>query len=318
MGLLADKFSRAVRLAHPETIPVDVCLLPATWSRHRAALVELVQEYPTLFGDCQPESIDFEASEGTYNAGRHVDPWGYARENVAPGLEGLVEGHPLPHREDVRTFQPPPPGPGILHGSMYMRLCYLRGYQELMIDFAEEPPGLQLLLDKVLAYNLQELERIIATEPTLYCFGDKHRLPIHPDKWIRHLKPCDKQVVARCREAWVIGSFHTDGHIVAIIDSLIDCGIDLLNPQVGANGVQNIARLAEGKVAVCADLDRQRFAFCSPQEIDRHVREVVQALYLPQQGLLLQASVDPEAPLTTIRAICAALERTASIVDQRG
>ncbi|MDZ7378682.1 MAG: hypothetical protein ONB25_14250 [candidate division KSB1 bacterium] len=313
MWVLDDNFFRAVRFEHPEVIPADVYILPATWSRHREALAELVQEYPALFGDYKPGSIDFDAYEGTYNAGRHVDAWGCVWENIAPGLEGLVVGHPLPRREDVRSFETPPPGAGLPHGFMYMRLYYLRGYEELMVDFAEEPPELQMLIDKVLAYNLQELETILADKPAIYYFGDdlgdQHRLPIHPDKWNRYLKPCYQQIFARCREAGTIGYFHTDGHIVEIIDSLIDCGIDVLNPQVGANGLSNIARLAKGKVAICLDLDRQRFPFWTAEHIDRHVREAVEALYLPEGGLLLQASVGPELSLGTIRAICESLER---------
>lgn len=313
MWELDDNFFRAVRFANPETIPVNVHLLPATWTRHREALEELIGEFPALFGRHQPRGVDYDAYEGTYNAGRHVDPWGCVWENVAPGLEGLVVGHPLPRREDVHTFQPPPPGAGLPHGFMYMRLYYLRGYEELMIDFAEEPPELQMLIDKVLAYNLQELETLIATKPAIYYFGDdlgdQHRLPIHPDKWIRYLKPCYQRIFGRCREASVIVYFHTDGHIVEIVDALIDCRIDVLNPQVGANGLQHLARLAKGKVAICLDLDRQRFPFWSPREIAQHVQEAVEALYLPAGGLLLQASIGPELPLHTIRAICEALEK---------
>lgn len=313
MWVLDDNFFRAVRFEQPHSIPVDAHILPATWSRHRQRLEELVMEFPGVFGPHELGSIDFDAYEGTYNAGCHVDPWGVVWQNVAPGLEGLVVGHPLPRREDVHTFQPPPPGAGLPHGFMYMRLYYLRGYEELMIDFAEEPPELQLLIDKVLAYNLRELESILASKPPIYFFGDdlghQDRLPINPQTWNRYLKPCYQELFSRCREAGVVGFFHTDGHIVEIIDSLIECGIDVLNPQVGANGLQNIVCLAKGKVAVCLDLDRQRFPFWSPREIDGHVREATEALYLPEGGVLLQASLGPELSLATIRAICEALER---------
>ncbi len=44
----------------------------------------------------------------------------------------------------------------------------LRGFEELMVDFGEEPPELQMLIDKVLAYNLRQgdlllkaLERVV-------------------------------------------------------------------------------------------------------------------------------------------------------------
>ena len=44
---------------------------------------------------------------------------------------------------------------------MYLRLADLRGFEELMIDFAEEPPELQLLIDIVLEYNMRQLKIIL-------------------------------------------------------------------------------------------------------------------------------------------------------------
>ena len=35
---------------------------------------------------------------------------------------------------------------------------------------------------------------------------------------------------------------HTDGHIVPIIRDLIECGVNVLNPQIRANGLENLAR----------------------------------------------------------------------------
>jgi hypothetical protein len=57
------------------------------------------------------------------------------------------------------------------------------------------------------------------------------------------------------------------------------------------------------------DLDRQLFPFCTPAEIDRHVREAVEALGSPQGGLWLHAEVDDGVPLENIEALCLALEK---------
>lgn len=202
------------------------------------------------------------------------------------------------------------------HGFMYLRLGDLRGFEEIMVDFAEEPPELQMLIDKVLAYNLRLVRGRVAAlrepEQLLY-FGDdlgmQASLPMSPEKWRQYLKPCFAQIYKPVRDAGHYVYMHTDGHIVEIIPDLIDCGVNVLNPQVGANGLENLARACKGKVCVNLDLNRQMFPFWSPREIDDHVREAVEALGSPEGGLWLFAEIADDVPLENVEAICQALER---------
>lgn len=308
-----ENYFRAITFDSPEWIPVVADIMPATWAKYRKALEEVVLAFPGVFGDYARGSKDFDAFDGTYQEGEHVDAWGCVWKNVSAGLDGVVVRHPLPRREDVHTFAPPQGHAGLPHGFMFMRLYYLRGFEELMLDFAEEPPELQMLIDKVLAYNLCEVEYALREQPRILMFGDdlgnQDFLPIHPDKWNKYLKPCYARIFKKCKEAGTLVYLHSDGHIIEIIDSLIDCGVDVLNPQVGANGIDNLARVARGKLALHVDLDRQNFPFWAPAQIDEHVHEVVEKLYLPQGGLLLHAEFEPDVSLDNIVSICEALEK---------
>ena len=52
------------------------------------------------------------------------------------------------------------------------------------------------------------------------------------------------------------------------------------------------------------------WAFCSPGDIFAHIKEVVERLYLPEGGLMVQASIwDSNTTLENIEAICGALEK---------
>jgi hypothetical protein len=198
---------------------------------------------------------------------------------------------------------------------MYLRLQDLRGFEELMLDFAEEPPELRRLIDVVLAHNLANLELLLEGRepPGLLHFGDdlgmQTSLPMSPAKWRTYLKPCYARLYGRCHEAGFHVYMHSDGHIWEIIPDLVDCGVNVINPQVRANGLANLARVCKGTVCVNLDLDRQLFPFASPAEIDAHVREAVETLGLPEGGLWLSAECGPDVPLATIEAICQALER---------
>ena len=49
-----------------------------------------------------------------------------------------------------------------------------------------------------------------------------------------------------CRDRGVPIHLHSDGHILEIIPDLIDCGVNVINPQVRANGIDELARALVG------------------------------------------------------------------------
>lgn len=313
MTLQEDRL-KSLLFEGPEQIPVSVSILPAAWIKHREALDEVVARYPTLLGS--RETRDYDAVRGTYAMGEHVDVWGCVWRNIQHGMESIVTHHPVPTRADVRQLEMPKEDAGFPHGFMYLRLGDLRGFQELMLDFAEEPPELDMLLDTVLAYNLRQARlRLDQLEGSgqLVHFGDdlgmQTSLPISPAKWRKYLKPCYCQIYEPFCEAGHYVYMHSDGHIFEIIPDLVDCGVSVINPQVRANGLDNLAAVCKGIVCVDLDLDRQLFPFATPAEIDAHVRAAVETLGSPRGGLWLKAEIGFDVPLENVDAICAALAK---------
>ncbi len=307
---------RSLTHSTPESIPVSVGILPAAWMKYRERLDEVAHRYPEIFGRQRVANRDYDAVGGTYVAGDHPDAWGYVWRNIKTGMEAFVTGHPVPTRTDVHTLQAPEENTGFPHGFMFLRLTYLRGFEEVMVDFAEEPPELQMLIDIVLDYCLQQGEiRLtdLSDPPALVTFGDdlgmQDALPISPEKWRQYLKPCFEKIYRPFRDAGHYVYMHTDGHILEIIPDLIDCGVNVVNPQVGANGINNLARECKGKVCVDLDLDRQLFPYWAPKEIDAHIQKAVETLGAPEGGLWLRAELSEEIPFENIEAICAGLER---------
>ncbi len=310
-----DDRMKAMLFEGPEYIPVQVTFVPATWMRHRDELDALLRRHPIVFGDDQPDSRDYDGlAKDTYVEGRYVDAWGCTWENIHTGMDAMVTGHPVPTREGVRALKPPAEDAGLPHGFMYMRLFYLRGFEELMVDFAEEPPELQMLIDTVLAYNVRQMELLLATraQPTIISVGDdlgmQTSLPMGPAKWRRHLKCCYAKLFGMAREAghWVY--LHSDGHFWEVIPDLIECGVNVVNPQFRANGLEALAAMCKGKVCVDLDIDRQMLPFCTPADIDAHIRASVEALGGPAGGLWLKCPCGPDVSLENIEAVCVALE----------
>jgi len=305
-----------MRLEGPELIPVSVGILPTAWMKYRRELDELVRRFPEVCAGHLQDDRDYEAAPTTYMAGSHVDAWGCTWQNVHTGQESIVTGHPVPRREDVPNLRAPQEDVGLPHGFMYLRLQDLRGFEELMLDFGEEPPELQQLIDRVLEYNLRQIElrldQVEGQGEVLY-FGDdlgmQDSLPMSPDLWRQYLKPCFARIYAPVKAAGHYVYMHTDGHIVEIIGDLKECGVDVVNPQIGANGLDALERECKGRVCVDLDLDRQLFPFWEPGDIDAHVREAVVRLGSRAGGLWLKAEIAAEVPLENIEAIFVALER---------
>lgn len=306
---------KAIRREYPGRIPLRVSILPSAWMKYREALDAIVARYPAVFGT-PADRKDYDAVDGTYVAGDKTDAWGCVWSNIREGVGSIVTGHPAPAREDVRSLKIPDEDDGLPHGFMYLRLGDIRGFEEIMADFAEEPPELQMLIDKVLAYNLRQVRRKLAAVDKpgqILIFGDdlgmQQSLPISPEKWRRYLKPCYKQVYSPVKDAGHYVYMHTDGHILEIVPDLVECGVDVLNLQVGANGLENLARVCKGKVCVELDLDRQQFPFWGAEDIDAHVKESVEILGSPEGGLWLKAEIAHDVPIENIEAVFSALDK---------
>ena len=96
---------------------------------------------------------------------------------------------------------------------------------------------------------------------------------------------------------------HTDGCIFEIMQDLQECGVDMINPQYRANGLDNLERVCKGKIPINLDLDRQLFPFCTPSEAKAHIKECAERLYLPEGGLGLSIEIGHDYPLENIEAI---------------
>jgi hypothetical protein len=303
---------KAMTYDHPEEIPVSVWATPAMWKHNGGEMTRIAKEYPEFFPSI-PDLNDIQMSD-TYRLGSHTDEWGCVWSNIDEGMEAIVTGHPVPKREDILSLRIPESlGGNIPHGFMYLRLLDLRGFEEAMLDFAEECDELQVLIDKVLEYNCRQIGVRLPGVEDYMIFGDdlgmQKGIAIGAEKWRKYLKPCYKKMYSLVRGAGKLVYMHTDGDIIEIMPDLAECGVNMINPQYRANGLDNLARVCKGKIPINLDLDRQLFPFASPTELDEHVRECVEALYLPQGGLGIYIELNYDVPMQNAAALLAAARK---------
>ncbi len=336
-------YVKAMCFAGPDWVPCSVSLLPAAWLRHGEALEEVVLDHPRLFPGYQAGGFRNLQLSRQYQEGTWTDAWGTAWRNMEAGMDSIpVESEaPLRDWEALDGLVPPDPRTvddmgnamnwdanrealvrarengglatgGLPHGFMYMRLFYLRGFANLMMDIASRDPRLDRLVDLVAERNAWIVGAWLDAGAEMISAGDdlgmQTSLPMSPDDWRRYVKPGYWRIFARCCDESVPVYLHSDGHMLEIIPDLIECGITVINPQIRANGLDGLVRWAKGKVCINLDLDRQLFPFAEPHEIRAHIREAFDALYSPEGGLMLAAECAQDVPPGNVRAICETLE----------
>ncbi len=336
-----ENYLRASDFGHPDWIPCRVSIMPGTWKRYREDLEEIVLRHPKMFSGYRKGVRDFDKLPDLYYEGEYIDSWGCLWKNIAEGLNGAVVRSPLEDWDALSEYMPPDPltqgdwgnqvdwervkkdfgrikiegglaRGGLTHGFMYMRLYYLRGFENFMVDIATDDPRLRQLINMVLDFNVRIIEKYLDAGAEYMNFGDdlglQNSLPISPDKFREYLKPCYTRMFSMCREKGVGVYFHSDGHVLEIINDLIESGVTVLNPQIRANTLEGLEKFAKGKVCIDLDLDRQLFPFAAPTEIRDHILEAAGRLGSEKGGLMLFAECDPDVPLENIEVICETLE----------
>jgi uroporphyrinogen decarboxylase len=311
-----------------------------TQREYPGELDELMRSHPRIFPEYDPATLGScgEMPAAHRKGEMFTDNWGCVWANAIEGLEGQVVGHPLADWNALAAWRPPDPTKKTERGDrdwektratmderkakglltcgeaerLFDRLYFLRGFENLMFDFAQEPPELDKLIDILSDHEHKVVDHWISVGVDMISFhtdiGTQQGLMISPASFRRHLKPMYASLFRKIREAGTIVLLSSDGRILEIVDDLIECGLSIHDPQLRANGINDIVKAYKGKLCVNLDLDRQSFPFLTPGQLRDQVKSCVDAMFDPQGGLMLLAAIYGEVPFRNIEALCGAFE----------
>jgi len=340
-----ENYLRAARFEGPEWIPARVHISPASWQHLRNEAEAVCARHPLLFPGFRKGQIDFDRMtfRPHQRAGRpYRDAWGCVWRTTMDGITGEVVEHPLADWSAFESFEPPDSltsndhietpvweevaarferrraagelcGGGLPHGHFFMRLYYLRGFENLMLDIATGDPRLDALIEMVAAHNAAKVDQWLSLGPDVLHFpedlGTQSASMISPSHFARYVTPVYHRLMAPARRAGVLVHVHSDGHVVELADELIAAGADIVNPQDLCNGLDDLRRAFKGRVCIDLDVDRQSVVpFGSPAEIRELIEQEVRTLGSPAGGLMLTVGIYPPTPPENLEAVCAAFE----------
>jgi len=337
-----ENWLRTVEFRYPEWIPCSMGFSLLTWKTLGEELKKLCLDHPKIFPDFDPDNAQYDEMPVVYRRGEYFcDNWGCVWYNQQEGLEGQVVGHPLADWKALETYQMPDPliweersstpidwakiesdiqerkRKGELvacfGGRLFDRLYFLRGWENLMLDFGLEPPELgrliQMLEENVMRTVNRYLQIGVDAVSFHTDFGSQKALMISPASFRKYLKPMFSRIFQTIRQAGAHVYLSSDGRVVEVVDDLIACGVSVHDPQLRANTLEGIVKAYKGRLCANVDLDRQGFAFMTPAEIRAQIKQVVDAMATPEGGLMIAGSVwDASTPLRNIEAMCVAME----------
>lgn len=271
----------ALEFRSPERIPRQLWVLPwaeRTWPAELAAIRarfpdDIVQSPPFL-------TKPLKTTGNEYEPGVYIDEWGCRFESRQAGIIGEVkepriaawsdlDGLRLPTERlsvDVRKVDDFCAASGaFVHARTVVRpfelLQFLRGPENLYVDLAERPDGLFRLIEKVHRFFLEELELWASTDVDALFFADdwgsQNSLLISPALWREVFKPLYRDYAEIAHKYGKYIFMHSDGHIAAIFQDIVEIGVDAINSQVFCMDVEDLGRHFAGKVTFWGEVDRQ-------------------------------------------------------------
>lgn len=338
-----ENYLKTVKFQNPQWIPAAVYVNLASLIQYKDELEEVMERYPNLFRGFKRGSIDYSKyGDGSCDIVED-DSWGYKWHYTMYGIEGCVTHHPLADWESFKSYKAPDPykvydrggardwekelaelarlkregkltSGGLVHGFLFLRLQYLRGFENLMCDMADDEPLLYELIDQIDEHNLKIVKRyceagvdIVEVPEDL---GAEQSMIISKDMFRRFIKPSYQKIVSEIKKNNVLASIHSDGYIVDIIEDLLEVGMDIINPQDLCNGIDNIRRTMKGKACIRLDIDRVKITpYGTRNEIFELIEEEVKVLGSPQGGLEFVYGVYPPVTPDRLNYLCEALEK---------
>lgn len=192
--------------------------------------------------------------------------------------------------------------------SLYERAWTLRGMENLMMDFIENPGFVRDLLQAITDYNLAVIKKALEYDIDAVFFGDdwgqQIGLQMGPKIWREFIKPCLAQMYGAVRNSGKFVSIHSCGDVDELFDDLIEIGLNCFNPfQPEVMDVEALLKKYRGRLVFHGGLSLQRtLPFGTPEDVRKETRWLME---LGREGSYILApshAVEGDVPVENMTA----------------
>ena len=200
-------------------------------------------------------------------------------------------------------------------GHIYETAWQIRGYEQFLMDLAARPEWTEPILDR-LTDRRERMARAAARAGVDYLrtgddIASQQTLMFQPDMWRRFLKPRWARVyeAARAENPDVAIWYHSDGNISAVLDDLVEIGVDILNPvQPECMDLGWVKSRYGDRLLFDGTIGTQTtFPFGTPEDMRRTVAERLE-LFGTTAMLSPTHVLEPEVPVENVLAFFEAVD----------
>jgi uroporphyrinogen decarboxylase len=186
-----------------------------------------------------------------------------------------IDGRIALHGDRFRVFQ--------IGFSLWERAWTLRGIENLMMDFYDNPGFVRELLESIAEYNTSQVRRALEYDIDAVYFGDdwgaQHGLQMGPRLWGEFILPVLRRMYGVVRRAGKFVMIHSCGDVDELFDELIRIGLSCFNPfQPEVMPVYELLGRYRGRLCFHGGLSTQKLLpYGSPEEVRRETRRLLEA-----------------------------------------
>ncbi|MHC1750161.1 MAG: uroporphyrinogen decarboxylase family protein [Cellulosilyticaceae bacterium] len=327
-----ERVLRTLEFRSPDCIPQDLWILPAARERYGEQLEVICCKYETDIVSISGP-FDHANTPKIYQKGTFVDEWGSEWLNIQPGLIGEVKKPVLEDEDKIEAYQIPleqflkeweqqsnrideniasarQKEKFVIGGwiSIFERMQYLRGTEELYCDIALEEEPLEKLKQFVSEFYITYVDKWLEKDVDAISFGDdwgsQLSLLISLETWKKHFKPIYKTLFDKIKSKGKKVFFHSDGYIMALYPEFIEMGVDAINSQLWCMGVEEVAKSYAGKITFWGEISRQgTLPNGTAEDVLACAAVMKKHLFVNGGGLIGQSEVNRDVPLTNVEAL---------------
>ena len=207
--------------------------------------------------------------------------------------------------------------------SLYERAWTLRGMENLMMDFIDNPDFVHELFTRIADYNIAHIRKALEYPVDGIYFGDdwgqQHGVQMGAKLWREFIKPQLKRMYDEVHQAGRYVFIHSCGDVDELFDDLIEVGVNCFNPfQPEVMNVYELLPQYRGRLVFHGGMSTQKILPFGT--VDDVVAETNRLIELGSEGGYIFApahAVEGDVPLENMLAFIATLKSQPGYVAQK-
>lgn len=327
-----ERVLAALEFKSPDRIPKDIWILPAARMKYGEDLEDICNRFEVDIAS-MVGPFDHGFTPEYYQVGQYMDPWGSLWTNLQAGVIGEVKNPVFKTYDEVDTYEPPisqflmeweenkeniakkiqearDKDKFVIGGwiSLFERMQFLRGTENLYCDIALEEEELFTLMEHVMKFERIYVDKWLEMDIDAMAFGDdwgsQRSLLVSPECWKRLFKPLYQELIDKIKAAGKKVFFHSDGYIMDLYPEFIELGVDAINSQLWCMGVENVAEKYAGQITFWGEISRQTtLPNGTPEEIQECADIMKKYLQVNGGGLIGQSEINRDVSLENVKAL---------------